>query len=213
MSAGRIILWRHGQTDYNLQMRVQGQIDIPLNEVGLAQAKRAAEQIATIPIAKIICSPLSRAQDTARTLGELVNLDPEIDDRLLERGFGVFEGYTHQMMVDEFPNWYQQWRESGECGEAGIEPIRDMAERLRLAVLEHAATLGGEDTLVVVSHGSALSRATAALLGLDPEDAHWLRGLDNCAWSVLVEGRHTPWRLAGHNQSCWPGADAIASQA
>lgn len=213
MSAGRIVLWRHGQTDYNVQMRVQGQVDIPLNQIGLQQAQKAAQQLRNIDIARIVCSPLERARQTALALGNLIDVEPHTDDRLLERAFGSFEGYTHQMMLEEYPQWYKQWRETGECAEAGIESVITMAERMAQAILEHADLLGKDETLVVVSHGSALSRATVKLLGMDPEESAWLRGLDNCSWTVLVAGRNTPWRLAGHNQNAWPAADALPSQA
>ena len=87
-----LILWRHGQTDYNSQGRIQGQVDVPLNETGRDQARRAAEDIAALGPTRIVSSPLIRARDTAEALASLTGLSVEIDEGLAEKSFGDWEG-------------------------------------------------------------------------------------------------------------------------
>jgi probable phosphoglycerate mutase len=98
---------RHGQTDWNVQMRLQGSTDIPLNETGRAQAHVAAKILAGEGITKIIASPLSRALETARIVGEASGITPGIDNRLIERNFGQFEGMT----IDEVHQHREEMRD------------------------------------------------------------------------------------------------------
>ena len=81
--AKKIVLWRHGQTDYNLQGRVQGQVDIPLNQVGISQAAAAAEELVKLKPERIVCSDLRRAQDTGQALADICGGSVEflVDER------------------------------------------------------------------------------------------------------------------------------------
>lgn len=196
--AKQIVLWRHGQTDYNLEGKIQGQSDIELNEVGLDQAGRSALSLMKLAPERIIASDLKRAQQTACQLAEPLKLPVGADRRLRERGFGQFEGLTAKEMRVGFPQLYAQWRESGECPAAGIESRAQVGLRVKAAILEAAAQIDG--TLVVVSHGSALTQGLVSLLGLDPLTWQGVRGLDNCHWAVLLSSVRLPqWRLAAYN--------------
>lgn len=198
MSAKRIILWRHGLTDYNVARRIQGQVTVPLNEVGRAQAQAAAQLIMCYEPELIISSPLERAHDTAEALALLTEVNMMTDERLVERGFGKFEGLTVADLKLRFNEEYKIWRETGESEGAGVESRQSVGQRVRAAVQEWADKIDG--TLVVVSHGSALTQGMVCLLGLDPHSWQGLRGLDNCHWSVLLSSsRSVPWRLAAHN--------------
>src|SRR5699024_12650324 len=88
MTATTVLLWRHGQTDYNSGGRLQGQVDIALNETGQAQAAAAAEVLSRVQPVQIISSDLSRAHDTARTRGELVGVPVRRGQRPRERRVG-----------------------------------------------------------------------------------------------------------------------------
>ena len=79
MTARRVVLWRHGRTAWNAESRVQGTTDVPLDEVGVAQAERAARDLATLAPARIVSSDLARARVTAEKLGEIVGLPVETD--------------------------------------------------------------------------------------------------------------------------------------
>ena len=119
--AKKIIFWRHGQTDYNVQGRVQGQVDIPLNEVGVAQAEAAADELVKLKPDLIICSDLRRAQATAQVLQDTCGEGVQLlkDERLRERAFGDFEGLSVKELKARFTGRYEEWRGTGESPLAG----------------------------------------------------------------------------------------------
>ena len=90
----RLVLWRHGRTGFNAQHRFQGRRDVPLDEIGLAQARAAAPHLAALGPAAIISSPLSRALGTAEALAGLTGLPVERDGRLVEVDVGDWAGLT-----------------------------------------------------------------------------------------------------------------------
>lgn len=198
--AKKIIFWRHGQTDYNVQGRVQGQVDIPLNEVGLAQAEAAAEELAKLKPDLIISSDLRRAQATAQVLQDTCGEGVQLlkDDRLRERAFGDFEGLSVKELKTRFAGRYEEWRSTGESPLAGVESRGKVGMRVAQCVTEYFED--ADEVLVVVSHGSALTQGLVKLLGLDPLAWQGLRGLDNCHWSTLIPYSREPgWRLVAHN--------------
>lgn len=205
MTAGRIVLVRHGETDYNREARVQGNIDIPLNETGRAQAARCAELLPRYlsgrTVGRIVASPLSRAADTAVALGAALGVDPVADGRLRERAFGEFEGLNRAELEEYRAEEYRLWMADEPPEEMGVEPKLDVVARVSEAVLEHAEELGPEETLVAVGHGSSTGLLIASLIGLDPERGWPLRGLENCHWSELAHqaDRDPVWQLRHHN--------------
>jgi glucosyl-3-phosphoglycerate phosphatase len=201
MTARTIVLWRHGQTEFNATARMQGQTDVPLNEHGLAHAARAAAVLVELRPTAIVSSDLSRASSTAAMLGELTGLDVGLDARLRERSFGLFEGLTRPEMEDRWPEAFSRWRRGEEVAEVGIEPRATVGERVASAVVEHAAVRADDDVLVVVGHGSALAAGVTRLVGLGPDGWYGLAGMDNCHWAVLRanRGRHPEWVLTSYN--------------
>lgn len=200
MSAKRLVLWRHGQTDYNLNGQVQGQVDIALNETGIAQAHQAAAALQEAHPTTIITSDLSRAHDTAQALADLVGCDVQIDKRLRERAFGVFEGLTAKEMKARYPAEFDQWRATGECAAAGIESRVSVGTRVAQAMKDYAEQVADDATIVFTSHGSSLTQGIVAMLGLDPLQWQGIRGLDNCHWSILIPHNREPWwRISAHN--------------
>lgn len=198
--AKKIIFWRHGQTDYNVQGRVQGQVDIPLNEVGLAQAEAAADELVKLKPDLIICSDLRRAQATAQVLQDICGEGVQLlkDERLRERAFGDFEGLSVKELKTRFAGRYEEWRSTGESPLAGVESRGKVGMRVAQCVTEYFED--ADEVLVVVSHGSALTQGLVKLLGLDPLAWQGLRGLDNCHWSTLIPYSREPgWRLVAHN--------------
>ena len=162
---------------------------------------------------QIVCSPLSRAHETAQIL-HVCFLDAgadvdglSVDERLIERDYGVFEGFTTIQIKRTHAAELAQWRDTGECAEAGIERSDAVGARMRDACEDAARAVAEESILVVVSHGSAIIRGILTLLGLNPLSFDGLRGLDNCHWSEVVRmggggsgasGRAS-WRLTSHN--------------
>jgi broad specificity phosphatase PhoE len=201
MSARLIVLWRHGQTDYNAAKRLQGQVDIELNAEGLAQAGRAAAELARLGPTRIVSSDLRRAASTAQALGERVGVAVESDVRLRERSFGLWEGLTSEEMRTGWPAAFQAWRQGQEPADVGAEARDEVAARVGTAVREAADGTPDDGVLVVVAHGAALTLGLTDLLELPPTEWFGLAGLDNCRWALLAPnpGRRPAWRLTGHN--------------
>ncbi|QAY71537.1 histidine phosphatase family protein [Xylanimonas protaetiae] len=204
MAAGTVVLLRHGRTEWNLVERLQGQTDVELDHVGRWQAREAARALVrTHRAARVVSSDLVRAADTAAAYAGLIGVDVVTDARLRERHFGAWEGLTGAEIAVGWPEGHAVWRRGDD--EAGVPPGGEtraqVAERLRDAIEDHAASLEREDTLVVVSHGAAITLAITAMLGQDPG---WrgVVGLTNAHWSQLTRahgGSQPPWRVVAHN--------------
>lgn len=201
MSAGTLLLLRHGQTEWNAQRRLQGQADVDLDEVGVEQAATAAGEIARLQPAAIVSSDLVRARRTAEALGEVVGMPVVTDVRLRERAFGAWEGLDHPAIEGGWPAEYAIWSEGGQPEGVGLEPRGDVGRRMAQAIGEHAEPLAADDLVVVVTHGAAIGAGITALLGLDAGEWNGISGLGNCHWSVLrpTGSGVPPWRLAAHN--------------
>jgi probable phosphoglycerate mutase len=203
VTAGTIVLLRHARTAYNAGLRLQGQIDIPLDEVGRWQAEQGATALAASHKASlVVASDLQRAQDTATAYARHLDLEVVADAGLRERSFGDWEGLTDAEIAERWPQEHAVWRSGGEPAANGVESKAVTARRMEEAVLRHAAGLGSGETLVVVSHGSAITQAITRLLGLDPATWRGLHGLHNVHWSHLRAsgpGASPAWRLVAHN--------------
>lgn len=203
MTAGTIICWRHGRTEYNASTRMQGAIDIPLDEIGQWQVEQAALDLwRRHAPTRIVASDLGRARATAQQLANLVGLEVEVDARLRERSFGEWEGLTAAEIAEQWPEEFAVWQRGGDPKRMGAETRAAVAERFSTAVRELAAPMAPDETLVVVSHGAAVSLGLTALLGLDAVAWRGLVGLHNAHWSVLKASRGDAWpawRLEAHN--------------
>ena len=147
---------RHGETDWNTQNLSQGNVDIPLNPTGIAQAHLAAARLRHRGITSIVSSPLSRAHDTALITADLLGLPVTLDEGLREVSFGAFEG---QPMSDWFADWV-----AGHATPEKAESFADLGARAVDAV-NRALLLPAP--VLVVAHG-ALFRALRAAMGLEP---------------------------------------------
>ncbi|RHA44448.1 histidine phosphatase family protein [Cellulomonas rhizosphaerae] len=202
MTAGRLLLWRHGRTAFNAEARLQGQVDIPLDDVGRWQARTAAARmLERHEPTHIIASDLVRADETARFLARAAGLEVVPDVRVRERAFGEWEGLTGDEIQASWPEDFALWRAGGEPQRVGAETRAQVAARMAAAIAEQAAALGKGDTLVVVSHGAAISSAVGELLGMAPE---WrgIVGMLNAHWAELISSTadgQASWRLTGYN--------------
>ena len=168
-----IHLVRHGETDWNAESRLQGWSDIPLNQTGLAQAQVTAACLASRPIARVVSSDLTRAQQTAEPIATGVGLEVAVEPALRERRYGVAEGQTHSELLLEFGDQLDQhWADpdfSFEGGATRRDVYVRLSDFLRSLLAEPAA---GE--LVLVSHGGALRAARGFLEGIPLEQLpHW----------------------------------------
>lgn len=160
----RLYLIRHGQTDWNLEGRVQGQTDVPLSPLGEMQAEELAERLAEIPLGAIISSPLSRTRQTAEPLARRHGLDVRFDPRLMEQNWGRYEGLSWHEAAEEFPAVKDRMRQDPMlAAPPGGETLREVSERMQAALFE-AVQIGG--SVAVVSHGGALRAGLLALLGM-----------------------------------------------
>jgi probable phosphoglycerate mutase len=209
VTAGTIVLLRHGRTAWNTQGRFQGHTDVPLDDIGHRQAQRVAPVLARLyTFASIVSSDLVRAADTARACADVLGLAVRTDERLRERFFGKWEGLTATEISAGWPGEFAAWRRGEDAIglPLGGESRAETAARLHTAVREHADALAPDETLLVVSHGAAINVAVTVLLGLEP-GWHGFTVLGNTHWSVVTraqEGATPPWRVAVHNAGLPP---------
>ncbi|MGW0933529.1 histidine phosphatase family protein [Streptomyces sp. NPDC002666] len=199
----RIVLWRHGQTAWNLERRFQGSTDIELTDEGVEQARRAARLLASLKPDAIVASDLRRAAATAAELAAITGHAIAHDPGLRETYAGAWQGLTHEEIVGLYGEQYAAWKRGEPVRRGGGELETEVADRAAPVVLAHADKLPDGGTLVVVSHGGTIRTTIGRLLGL--EAYHWegLGGLSNCCWSVLGEGARG-WRLLEHNAGTLP---------
>jgi probable phosphoglycerate mutase len=201
MTARQIVIWRHGQTAYNTQGRIQGASDVPLDEVGLAQAADAAAALALLRPAAIWSSDLARATATAAALSALTGLSIVTDQRLRERQFGAWEGLAVSEIDARWPDLCQRWKAGEDLPEIGMESRDHASARMVACALEAAAAAPDGSTVVLATHGGSAVCGVTGLLGLDPVDWLGLRVMRNAHWAVLEGGgRRAPaWRLTGYD--------------
>jgi glucosyl-3-phosphoglycerate phosphatase len=188
----RLVLWRHGRTEWNATGRFQGQLDPPLDDVGRNQAMVAAPHLVAAGLPRestvVVSSDLSRAAETAATLTALLGVSLRLDARLREHGMG-----------ERFPDQLADWMAGRPVrGRGGEEPAA-VADRAVAAL----ADLPPARVAVVVTHGGTAGRLLERLLCIDTDHRRVLGPLGNCAWSELsLQGDR--WRLIRHNSSALP---------
>lgn len=197
------MLWRHGRTEWNSSRRFQGHADVALDEIGLAQAERAARMLASLQPAAIVSSDLLRAADTAEALARLTGLPVTLDAGLREFDVGTWQGLTTTEIQERYGEDYAAWRNGEPVRRGGGELDLEVAERTAAAIERAAEKLPDSGTLVVVSHGGAIRVAINRMLGIPPEMWGAIGALANCCWSVLGEARRG-WRLLEHNAGTLP---------
>lgn len=202
MTAGRVVLWRHGRTAHNAAARLQGQSDIPLDDVGVWQAETAAAALASrYTPTRIIASDLGRARSTAEALSARTGLPVHTDARVRERSFGDWEGLTSAEIAERWPEQHAAWRAGREPERVGAETRAEVQARMIKAVTDQAGSLEPDDTLVVVSHGAAITLGLVGLLGL-PAEWKGVSGMSNAHWAEVQPGRPgsgLAWRLEALN--------------
>lgn len=180
---------RHGQTLWNKENRMMGISDIPLTEIGLAQAIRVAAYTRGYPIDRIITSPLIRAYQTAQAIRTYhKHIEIQKMNTLHERSFGILEGLTY----DEANALYPQIILSGMWQYPNFRPpegesLTDVASRARLALLELSNRYEGQ-TVAIISHGSFIRNFLSVLLNLPLEEVNKY-GFANASLSVV---RYSP---------------------
>lgn len=173
----RILLARHGETDWNRVGRWQGHADPPLNETGRLQAVELAETLAGDGVVAVYSSDLSRASETARAIGERLGVEVVEDPALREIDVGSWSGLTREEVQTRFPEGFARWLD-GEIGHDG--ETREALTARVVRAIERIAGLHHGGTVVVVTHGGAI-RALRRHLHGDPGEP-----VANCA-TVAIE--------------------------
>ena len=181
-----IHLVRHGETDWNRELRWQGQLDPPLNDRGREQARALAAAVAGRAYAAVYASDLRRAAETAQIIAEQLDLRVELDARLREIDVGSWAGFTLAELEGRVPEAVAAWQENGQDGWEEGESHAQMAARVLQAIRAIAARHGGEDVLVV-SHGGPIRALKALAAGVEyPRDRRAIRDTDNCELCAIV---------------------------
>jgi 2,3-bisphosphoglycerate-dependent phosphoglycerate mutase len=168
MQATRITAVRHGETAWNVETRIQGQLDIPLNETGRWQAERLARALAARESnAAIYSSDLLRAWDTAISIADATKLTLKTDEGLRERGFGTFQGKTYAEIEATWPEETLRWRKrEPEWSPPEGESLLQFRQRVLDTAQALAARHMGEQ-IVMVAHGGVMDVLYRAATGLD----------------------------------------------
>ncbi|CUR61667.1 putative phosphoglycerate mutase-like protein [metagenome] len=202
----RLVLLRHGRTEWNDTRRAQGHADIPLDAEGQAQSKAVAPMLAALAPVAVWSSDLSRAAQTAAHVAAEAGLEPVLDPRLREFDIGPNRtGLTSEQYAAAHPEEYAALLAGDDAGIPGRETDDDVLARFLPALTAYADSLGEGETGIVVSHGAALRVVVPAFLGL-ADTGEALGVLANCGWIVLEHGASTwtggatRWRLVAWNR-------------
>lgn len=155
-----ILLIRHGETDWNVDKRLQGHIDIGLNEAGQRQVLALGEALAGEGIDAVFASDLQRARDTAQAVAGAAGLAVQIDAGLRERCYGGFEGLRHTEIEARYPEACRQWKAREPdfrypAGERIAETMREFYER-SVAAVQRVLASGRYRKVAIVTHGGVL---------------------------------------------------------
>ena len=165
--ATRIVVVRHGETDWNAQTRMQGQLDTALSKRGRWQAGRVAEALVDEGIEAIFSSDLARAFDTAAAIATRLGLPVVTDAGLRERSFGVFQGFTYAEIDARWPAEAARWRRHDpDFGADQGETLREFNARAVASATRIAAAQVGR-TIVIATHGGVLDCLYRAAMGIE----------------------------------------------
>ncbi|WP_210650718.1 histidine phosphatase family protein [Nocardioides sp. SYSU D00065] len=207
----RLVLLRHGRTAWNDAGRAQGHADVPLDDVGQAQAKAVAPVLAALDPVAVWSSDLARATQTAALLAAEARLEPVVDARLREFDVGPHrQGLTAAEYAAAHPAEHAALIAGDIAAIPGRETSEDVLARFLPALRSYADELGEGDTGVVVSHGAALRTCVPAFLGWPAGIEESLGVLANCGWVELEHAAGTwtaaevRWRLRVWNRVVTP---------
>ena len=201
-----LFLIRHGQTDWNITGRIQG--NPPLNKVGVWQAEQSAraltERCRPNSRSLVVCSGMTRACQTAHIFADPLGLKVEEDPRLMERKFGQWEGQLVSELSKKYPEDLEGWLK-GEGTELkyGVEPHEEVARRTGEAVMEWTEAKGDFDKLFIFSHGTCINDCIRFIFS-EGSNLSFSRGaalldMNNAFWARF-ERRRGRWAMASFNE-------------
>jgi broad specificity phosphatase PhoE len=195
----KLIAIRHGETEWNIQSREMGQLDSPLTDRGVLQARAIAKRLSGCRFDALYCSDLGRAIRTAEIISSATGIAPLPDPGLRERNMGIFQGLTRAEMISTFPQEYSDYRRIGHTfripnGESAQERLDRSIRVLTGIAIRHA-----DQIVVVVTHGGFLMGFFEHVLGMASGNG-WRFKRQNAAFNCFeyVEGK---WRLETWNET------------
>lgn len=196
----RLILVRHGETPWNVTMQYQGHANVPLNERGLEQARRAAARLRPYGATALYSSDIVRAWQTAEQIGAILGLAPTPMPELREIDVGQWEGLTPEELYRRFPDHMAEYRrDPARTVRLGGESYAQLQERALVALNRIYERHRTGETIIAVSHGGTIRALLCHVIGLDLINfgKMWL---DNGSFTELSYGRHG-WRLLRLNDA------------
>ncbi|MDR0217861.1 MAG: 2,3-diphosphoglycerate-dependent phosphoglycerate mutase GpmB [Enterobacteriaceae bacterium] len=191
----QVYLVRHGETEWNLARRIQGQSDSPLTEVGQHQAHLVAQRVKSENITHVITSDLGRTRQTAEIIAEACGCEVILEPRLREIHMGVLENRELDSLNQEEEIWRKSLVDGTPNGRIPKgESMNELSIRMR-AALESCLDLPAGSRPLLVSHGMALVSLLNTILGLPANTERRLR-LRNCSIS-RVDYQNSPWLASG----------------
>jgi len=199
VTLSRLVMWRHGETDYNATGRMQGHLDSLLTDVGRNQARFAVPALARFSPDIVVTSDLRRAMDTATTFTDQAGVPLRVDKRLRETNLGLWQGMTSAEVDDQWPGSRQIWQTDPTWTPPGGESRLEVAARAAEVVADLDEST--EDTAVLCAHGGLITALTGHLLELPITAWAKLGGIGNCHWTVLARRASSgmAWRLRVYN--------------
>ena len=168
-----IYIIRHGQTEVNHRQALQGRSDFPLNDAGIAQARRAAERLKEVSFAHVFTSPLQRAVQTAKLIAP--DIQPVMDERLIEMDYGPYEGMDLNNLPPEVITFFRDFIHNPAPN--GMEPLSSVLERAG-AFLESIRNLEGN--ILISTHAIAM-KGILEVLTPEAHGSYWSKHIGNCA--------------------------------
>lgn len=199
----RLLIVRHGETDWNADARVQGFSDIPMNAAGRAQVQRTAAALANDTIAAVYSSDLSRARDTGVILAARHELPVSEVPALRERCWGAWEGRSLTELAVEDPENYASLRAGQWVTPDGAEDYESLQSRIAGAI-ESIAAAHADQSVIIATHGGPVKVITAWVLGA-PVSAHNAMRIGNASVTTIIV-RNSRFVLESYNV---PPPDAL----
>ncbi|MEX0446362.1 2,3-diphosphoglycerate-dependent phosphoglycerate mutase GpmB [Xenorhabdus sp. SGI246] len=191
----QVYLVRHGETEWNVARRIQGQSDSPLTEIGRRQALLVAQRVRSENITHVITSDLGRTRETAEIIAKACGCEVILEPRLREINMGILENRELSSLTQEEESWRKSLVDGTPNGRIpGGESMNEVCSRMR-AALESCLDLPAGSRPLLVSHGMALVSLIFSILGLPANSERRLR-LRNCSIS-RVDYQDSPWLASG----------------
>jgi len=199
VTLSRLVMWRHGETDYNATGRMQGHLDSQLTDVGRNQARFAVPALTRFSPDIVVTSDLRRAMDTATTFTEATGVPLRVDKRLRETNLGLWQGMTSAEVDEQWPGARQIWQTDPTWTPPGGESRLEVAARAAEVVTDLDELT--EETAVLCAHGGLIAALVGHLLELPIAAWAKLGGIGNCHWTVLARRGSSglAWRMRVYN--------------